>query len=75
MHRSKGPSRGTDTQASLPMHTLPIVLAASVVLLTTALLMMAVKVLMVRGGRFPSGHAHDIPALRRRGVGCARHPE
>ncbi|MCM1162747.1 MAG: hypothetical protein NC339_00600 [Muribaculaceae bacterium] len=47
---------------------LPILL--SVVLLGIAVVLMGVKALFVKGGKFPSGHAHDIPALRRKGIGC-----
>ncbi|MCH5347269.1 MAG: hypothetical protein J1E63_09175 [Muribaculaceae bacterium] len=46
------------------------------ILLTIALLAIAfvglgVKVLFIKGAKFPSGHAHDNPALRRRGISCA----
>lgn len=45
-----------------------------VVLLTVFLLLMSVvllgvRVLFVRGGKFPTGHA-DTPELRKRGIGC-----
>jgi hypothetical protein len=36
----------------------------SIILLALAMVLLGVKVLFVKGGRFPSGHAHDIPALR-----------
>ncbi|MDE5727063.1 MAG: hypothetical protein K2F86_00080 [Duncaniella sp.] len=45
---------------------------ASVLLVGIAVLLLGVKVLFVKGGRFPSGHAHDNPELKRRGVGCHR---
>ncbi len=48
----------------------PVIL--SVVLVGLAVVLLGVKVLFVKGGRFPSGHAHDNPELRRRGVGCHR---
>lgn len=38
----------------------------SIILLAIALLLMGVKVLFVKGGKFPSGHVHDIAALRRK---------
>ncbi|MCM1110347.1 MAG: hypothetical protein NC336_04000 [Clostridium sp.] len=44
-------------------------------LLLAAVVMLGVKVLFVRGGRFPSGHASSIPALHRRGIGCAHADE
>lgn len=49
---------------------LPVII--SVVLIGIAVVIMGVRALFVKGGRFPSGHAHDIPALRERGVGCHR---
>ncbi len=49
---------------------LTVILA--IVLIALAVLLLGVKVLFVKGGKFPSGHAHDIPELRRRGIGCAR---
>lgn len=49
-----------------------IVLLA-IVLLAIAVVLMGVKVLFVKGGKFPSGHVHDIPALRDRNIGCASH--
>lgn len=39
-------------------------------LLVLAVVMMAVRVLFVKGGKFPSLHT-DSEALRKRGVGCA----
>ena len=35
--------------------------------------LLGVKVLFIKGGKFPSHHAHSSPELRRRGVGCATH--
>lgn len=48
-------------------------LLLSIALLAAAFIMLGVKVLFVKGGRFPSGHAHSSPELRRRGVSCAAH--
>ncbi len=36
----------------------------SILLIALAILLLGVKVFFVRNGRFPSGHAHDIAALR-----------
>ncbi len=36
----------------------------SIVLIAFAILLLGVKVFFVRNGKFPSGHAHDIAALR-----------
>lgn len=40
----------------------------TVLILAVCVLLLGVKVFFVRGGKFPSGHAHDIPQLRRRTV-------
>lgn len=53
------------------MKIMLLTVLAAALLLGLAVVMMGVKVLFVRGGKFPSGHAHDIPALRRKGIGCA----
>lgn len=36
----------------------------SIVLIAFAILLLGVKVFFVKNGKFPSGHAHDIAALR-----------
>ncbi len=36
----------------------------SIILIAFAVLLLGVKVFFVKGGKFPSGHAHDIAALR-----------
>lgn len=41
-----------------------VLLAIALVALSVVLL--GVKVLFVKGGRFPSGHAHDLPQLKRK---------
>lgn len=43
----------------------------SIVLVALAVVLLGVKVLFVRGGRFPSGHVHDIEALRSKNITCA----
>lgn len=45
------------------------VILLSVALLLVCVLLMAVRVLFVKGGKFPDGHAHS-PRLRQKGVGC-----
>lgn len=52
-----------------------LLLTATAVLLLLAIVMLGVKVLFVKNGKFPSGHVHDNPALRRRGIGCAGRQE
>lgn len=45
----------------------------SICLVAVAFVLLGVKVLFVKGGKFPSGHVHSSPALRRRGVSCEAH--
>lgn len=52
-----------------------ITLLAAALLTGGCVLLLGVKVFFVKGGRFPSGHAHDSEALRRKGVGCHRRPD
>lgn len=46
----------------------------TVVLLAVAVLLLGVKIFFVKVGKFPSGHVHDNPHLRKRGIGCASRP-
>lgn len=48
-------------------------LILTMILLLAALLLLGIRVLFVRGGRFPSSHVHDNEVLRRRGLDCATH--
>lgn len=41
-------------------------LLLTIVLLAAAIVLLGVKVLFVKGSKFPSGHAHDIAAMSRR---------
>ncbi len=43
----------------------------TVLLLAVAVVLLGVKIFFVKGGKFPSGHVHDNPELRARGIGCA----
>ncbi|MDE6802087.1 MAG: hypothetical protein K2J06_04900 [Muribaculaceae bacterium] len=43
----------------------------AILLIAVAVTLLGVKVFFVKGGQFPSGHAHDIPELRKRGIRCA----
>ncbi|MCH5326211.1 MAG: hypothetical protein J1E29_03290 [Duncaniella sp.] len=49
-----------------------LTIAICIALLGVAIMLLGVKALFVKGGSFPSPHAHDNPALRQRGVGCHR---
>lgn len=46
-------------------------LILSVAVLLASVLMLGVKVLFVKGGKFPSTHIGSNPEMRRRGIGCA----
>lgn len=50
-------------------------IVTTILLIAAAFVLLGVKVLFVKGGKFPSGHAHDSEALRKRGVGCAHSEE
>lgn len=41
-------------------------LLLTLILVAIAVVLLGVKVLFVKGGRFPSGHAHDLPALKKK---------
>lgn len=43
----------------------------SIAITAISAILLGVKVLFVKGGRFPSSHIGDSPALRRRGITCA----
>lgn len=43
----------------------------SVVMVGLAVVLLGVKVLFVKGGRFPSGHVGSSAALRNKGIKCA----
>ncbi len=43
----------------------------TIIMVLVSVVLLGVKVLFVKGGRFPSGHAGSQPELRRRGIGCA----
>ena len=47
-------------------------LLPAIVLVLVAIVILGVKALFVKGGKFPSGHASDIPAIRHKGVDCVR---
>ncbi len=43
----------------------------TILILLVSFVLLGVKVLFVKGGKFPSGHVHDIPGLREKGISCA----
>lgn len=47
-------------------------LILTILLLLLAVILLGVKVLFVKGGKFPSGHIASNPEMRKRGIGCAK---
>ncbi len=43
----------------------------SIAIVAAAFVLLGVKIIFVKGGRFPSSHVHSSPALRKRGLSCA----
>ena len=50
-------------------------IALTLALLAAAIVMLGVKVLFVKGGKFPSGHAHNLEARRRQAQARLRENE
>lgn len=53
------------------MKVVLLVAILSVLLVAIAFLLLGVKVLFVKNGKFPSSHVHDVEALRNKGIKCA----
>lgn len=45
-------------------------LILTIILVGIAAVLLGIRVLFVKGGKFPNGHAHSNPELRRRGAQC-----
>ncbi|WP_300300189.1 hypothetical protein [uncultured Muribaculum sp.] len=43
----------------------------TIAIIAVCVVLLGVKVLFVKGARFPSGYVHDNVALRRKGISCA----
>lgn len=57
-------------------HNKPMkLLFLTVGLLLIAVLLLGVKVLFVKGSKFPSVHVKDVPGLREKNIGCAAHSD
>ncbi len=39
---------------------------ATIILFGVAVILLGIKALFVKGGKFPSGHVHDLPGLQKR---------
>jgi hypothetical protein len=48
-----------------------LLIVLTILLLAIAVVLLGVKVLFVKGGRFPSGHVGGSAALRAKGITCA----
>ena len=46
------------------------ILVASLVIVALAVLMLSVKVILKKNGKFSSQHVHDNKALREQGIDC-----
>ena len=46
------------------------ILVVTLIILALAMLLLSVKVIFRRNGRFTSPHIHDSQAMRDRGIGC-----
>lgn len=51
------------------------ILFLTLLLLALAIVLLGVRVLFVKGGKFPSSHVSANPALKKRGIGCAGHSD
>lgn len=47
-----------------------LVILLAVLFIAVAVLLLGVKVFFKKDGKFPSGHVHDLPALRDKGLTC-----
>lgn len=55
------------------MNAITTIVIPAVLLVGLAVVLLGVKVLFVRGARFPSPHVHDHQALQEKGIRCAGH--
>jgi hypothetical protein len=49
-----------------------IVSLATIIILIICMVLLCVKVLLKKNGRFPNTHVDSSPALRKKGIACAR---
>lgn len=47
----------------------------SIGVIALCIILLGIKVLFVKNGKFPSGHIHDNPAMRKHNIECARHEQ
>ncbi|MBQ2562238.1 MAG: hypothetical protein II559_02330 [Muribaculaceae bacterium] len=51
------------------------ILILTIILVGVAIVLLGVKIFFVKGGRFPNTHIHGNPAMKKRGISCARDDE
>lgn len=49
-----------------------ITLLTSLLIVAICIILLAVKILFVRGGKFPNTHVSGNKALRKKGIGCVQ---
>lgn len=47
----------------------------SIGVIALSIILLGVKVFFVKGGKFPSLHIHDNPAMRKMNIHCAQHED
>lgn len=52
--------------------SISILLLPALILVAVAMLLLSVRVLLKRGGRFPNTHIGGSKAMRDRGIGCQK---
>ena len=48
------------------------VILAAILILISCMVLLCVRVILKKDGRFPDTHVDSSPALRKRGIACAR---
>ncbi|MDE7442575.1 MAG: hypothetical protein K2M65_00245 [Muribaculaceae bacterium] len=43
----------------------------AIIITAISVVLLGIKVLFIKDGKFPSSHIHDNPHLRKRGIDCA----
>ncbi len=67
--RKKAPTLLIFAVSKATILTMKVVLC-TITLLLVCVILLGVRVLFVRGGKFPDSHAHSSEALRKKGIGC-----
>ncbi len=51
------------------------IVVLTIIALLICVVLLGVKVLFIKGAKFPSGHVGSSPQLRAKGLGCASDPD